>query len=78
MPIYEYKCECGNEFESLKGVEDRHNTTCECGNKAVLKISNSTFRMAHWFTSKTHDGQILSRRPTTDYTPMWASDGKEL
>jgi putative FmdB family regulatory protein len=42
MPIYKYKCNnCGNEFEKMKKIEDRHSAECDlCDEEAKLKISS--------------------------------------
>lgn len=41
MPIYEYRCHCGNEFESLKSIKDFDKPQkCErCGKDAFRTIS---------------------------------------
>ena len=40
MPIYDYRCECGNFFEALSTVADRHNAICSaCGKEAIMKIA---------------------------------------
>jgi len=38
--IYEYKCDCGKEFEEIVSVDDRDNVYCSCGKKAKRKLSN--------------------------------------
>jgi len=37
MPIYEYECrKCGHRFEERRGVDDRHNVSCQrCGSKTI-------------------------------------------
>ena len=67
MPLYEYKCECGEEFEALRGIEDRHNVVCECGKVPKLKISKwGRVLVAGWFTVVGGDGTILSRKQVVD------------
>lgn len=34
MPLYDYRCKAGHEFEEMKKVADRAHTTCECGESA--------------------------------------------
>ena len=35
MPLYEYKCECGNRFEDLNSIANRHRAECiHCGKMA--------------------------------------------
>jgi putative FmdB family regulatory protein len=31
VPIYQYKCECGNAVEELQGINAEHVFTCSCG-----------------------------------------------
>lgn len=52
MPIYEYKCSCGEVFERMvKLKEADHLQKCECGKKAKrVEISGSSFRLkGNWF-----------------------------
>ena len=40
MPVYEYKCECGNEFEDLNRMSERHRAECiRCGKFADMVVS---------------------------------------
>jgi len=34
MPIYQFKCECGIEFEREFKMSDKHLALCECGKLA--------------------------------------------
>lgn len=34
MPLYEYKCSCGNHWDAFHSIEFRDSETCECGLKA--------------------------------------------
>jgi putative FmdB family regulatory protein len=44
MPLYEYKCECGNRFSQLKKVEERDTAPCpECGTWAKHAITPVNF-----------------------------------
>lgn len=46
MPIYEYKCECGNEKEVLLPFQDADQPQiCECGKVMQRKVSVSSFVM---------------------------------
>lgn len=71
MPLYEYDCECGERFEVLKSIADRHNTICSCGRLAKLKISAwGRVIFAGFDIVVEHDGTILSRRQSTEQVPM--------
>lgn len=40
MPVYEYRCECGHEFEDLNRMSERHRAECiRCGKFADQLIS---------------------------------------
>lgn len=43
-PLYDYICECGNEFDEFKKIEDRKNAICpECGETPKQKITSCNF-----------------------------------
>ena len=43
MPIYDYKCKCGKEFDKLLTIDKRNDEVkCECGKKANRNISTPT------------------------------------
>ena len=43
MPLYEYKCECGNRFEDLNSIANRHRAECiHCGKMADVVVSPVT------------------------------------
>lgn len=40
MPLYDYQCECGNAFETLRPMSDRKSAKCpDCGAEAKFRIS---------------------------------------
>ncbi len=46
MPIYEYKCGCGNETEVRLSFEEANQPqTCECGEVMQRKVSVVSFAM---------------------------------
>ena len=46
MPLYEYRCECGNEVEVRLSYEEADQPqTCECGKAMQRKMSVSSFVM---------------------------------
>lgn len=46
MPTYEYRCECGLNFERWCNVSERHDQQCECGRTATQVIR--TAPQPHW------------------------------
>jgi len=36
---YTYKCKCGKEFERECSISERDEQKCECGEKAIRKVS---------------------------------------
>ena len=79
MPLYEYKCRCGEQFESVRAIADRHNATCKCGNLAKLKVSSwGRVIIASFFTVVGGDGSILERRQITERTPYRDSNGRDF
>ena len=70
MPLYEYRCECGQEFEALKRMDDRHNADCpECKKPATLAISNTHFRMAEPFRVIDSQGNITQEKQVVNPLP---------
>ena len=71
MPVYVYECsECGNKFETIKSIADRHNTICECGRKANLIISfNGSIQMGSVFRFFADNGEMISDRKRVDRDP---------
>lgn len=45
MPIYKYKCDCGQKFESWRSVSDRKNSVCVCGKRATLRVTAPHFHL---------------------------------
>lgn len=46
MPLYEFKCGCGNEEEILLSIQDADQPqVCECGKVMRRKVSLSSFVM---------------------------------
>lgn len=75
MPLYEYYCECGKEFEELCSMPERNNVVCPiCQLPAHIKISVPRKPLvAHTFTTFGHDGRIIGQRQTTERTPIVGS-----
>ena len=71
MPLYEYTCDCGAQFEAIRSIADRHGAACPCGGTAKLKVSHwGRVIVAGYDTVVGHDGTVLSRKQTTEQTPM--------
>ncbi len=71
MPLYEYECEDGHRFESVNSISKRHTSICECGKTAKLLMSPwGRVIFAGFDTVVGHDGTILSRKQSTEQTPM--------
>jgi len=71
MPLYEYNCGCGRSFEALKSIADRHNTVCECGRTAKLRMSAwARVIFAGFDTVVDCNGTVVSRKQTTEEIPM--------
>ena len=55
MPIYDYRCTKGHEFEADQGIKDEPIKTCRekgCRAKAKRPISKTSFRLlgSGWFS----------------------------
>lgn len=72
MPLYEYYCDCGKEFELRRSMAERNNTVCPvCRQPAHIKISAPIKHLtAHTFTTIGHDGRVIGRAQTTERTPI--------
>ena len=80
MPLYKYKCECGNELEEFHNVDDRHKQKCpECENDMQIVIQpivshifkpffhpNLTSKPV-WVESKEHLKQLDKKYNMTSY-----------
>lgn len=78
MPNYLYECsECGNKFEAIKSIADRHKTICsKCGKIAKLIISfNGSIQMDSKFRFFADSGELISDEKRTDREPRPASTG---
>ena len=68
MPLYKYKCECGNELEEIHSVDDRYNQKCpECEKDMQIVIQPTTFQIfkAFW-------------HPNLTSKPVWVESKKHL
>ncbi|EKT3983759.1 zinc ribbon domain-containing protein [Klebsiella aerogenes] len=39
MPLYDYTCECGKEFEKRRSISDRQTAECSCGKIAKQQLT---------------------------------------
>ena len=43
MPLYEYRCECGKEYQKLRAIAKRGDpVVCDCGSQCKKLISGAT------------------------------------
>jgi len=73
MPLYDYRCSsCGKRFEELHSIGDRHKAACPiCGEPAHLQVSAwGRVIFASYDTVVNSDGVVISRKQTTEQTPM--------
>ncbi|KKL90372.1 hypothetical protein LCGC14_1905310 [marine sediment metagenome] len=72
MPQYEYKCECGEQFELLRPMrqagEDAPCPSCSKSARRIMSLLSKSL-VARTFTTYGHDGEILGRKQTTEKTP---------
>ena len=62
MPLYKYSCECGEQFEELHSVADRHTSICpKCGASAKQEITAVHF-----------DGRMGLDPDFTTFADKWA------
>ena len=78
MPLYEYRCECGKQFESVRSIDNRHNAMCKCGNIAKLKVSSWGRVIIASFFTVVRDGKILEKKQITERTPYRDSNGRDF
>ncbi|WP_074167800.1 FmdB family zinc ribbon protein [Enterobacter cloacae] len=39
MPLYDYRCECGKEFEKRRSIAERQTAECSCGKTAKQQLT---------------------------------------
>ena len=45
MPIYRYKCECGQEYDEFRKIDNRNDSPiCLCGKKTELRIMPTSIK----------------------------------
>ena len=73
MPLYEYRCECGQEFEEIRPMSEYNEpASCpECGKSADRRVSNSFFRMAEPFRVVDSGGNITQEKQVLKSMPDW-------
>lgn len=70
MPLYEYRCSCGKEFEALRPIAQRDDVVCSCGQKPTKLISGWGLALiAGTFRVMTEGGKILNEYQSTERTP---------
>ena len=72
MPTYEYRCNCGNQFEKVSKISEmqRESKCTQCGDSAKLMVSiGATFgEEVSWL----HDGTLgaIQTEQEEKYTPI--------
>lgn len=69
MPLYDYKCECGKEFEALRTIDECESAPCECGKTASRTFSTRAARY-HAFPEGWWD--------TLDVEPVYIKNKRQL
>ena len=74
MPIYEYRCEKGHQFEAMQKFSDAPLTSCEtCGSPVKKLISNTAFILkgSGWYVTDYAKKNISPRseEPSSDTKP---------
>ena len=66
MPLYEYSCECGETFEKVRPIAERHNVQCDCGQMGKLKMSSwGRVLIAGWHKVVNSNGITIAAKQTT-------------
>lgn len=80
MPIYEYRCGCGQEFEELKLMSQcSESSVCpQCGVRAERKISSMHYRMAEPFSVVDNDGNTTQKKQVLNNMPDWRESKPEV
>ena len=70
MPLYEYECEDGHRFESIKHISKRHTAVCKCGKIDKLLISAwGRVIFSSYDTVVNSNGIVVSKKQSTEQTP---------
>ena len=71
MPLYDYQCEGGHNFEQFSTVASKDETQCnECDQPVRRLVSTFSSKTAEFFTTVGHDGRVIGRRQTTERIPI--------
>ena len=71
MPLYDYKCGCGESFEAKKSIADRHTAICICGRAAKKQMSPwGRVIFAAYDTVVDCNGIVVSKKQSTEEIPM--------
>lgn len=68
MPIYVYKCECGNQFEEVRPISESGKTfVCKCGKEAKQIIVPAGYEPWRPFYCGTQNRYFATRDEYTSY-----------
>ena len=71
MPLYEYLCRCGNKFEEVRSIPERHSAVCTCGSVPVMQLtSHGMFRTAHLDRVVDCKGNTVKQTQSTEQTEL--------
>ena len=73
MPIYEYECSCGEQFEKVRPMSEYAlPSVCpECDKDADRIMSTFTNTESEVFTVADSKGNVVSRKQVSKYTPAY-------
>lgn len=64
MPLYDYKCECGNKVSIHQEMETKHEYICICGKKMQRIFFAAPFKFSghpRWYEPKKMDAEYDRR-----------------
>ena len=71
MPLYEYRCLCGQSFEKISAIADRGKNVCPvCGQPVMLVIRPNTYRMAEPYRVIDGEGKVIHQSQTIEKAPL--------
>ncbi len=74
MPIYEYECSCGKQFENMRPMSeyDLPSICPYCAKDADRIMSTFTSTESEYFTVTDGKGNVVSRKQVSKYSPAYS------